>query len=141
MRLSASLIVNYATINQFSYVPNQWQVRACDTITLYFQLVDLDQPLSCPGTYLRYLLGIGTQNQPYSVAVKFASNDPSKELIIQATQASPADSSIWQITILPSQICGSGNVSFIVLEGNNRRNFKLLNALAIEYTGSDCGGC
>jgi hypothetical protein len=141
MRLSATLIVNYANINQFSYEPNQWKVRAADTITLYFQIIDLDQPLSCPDTDLRYMLGVGSANQPYSVFVKFASNDPSKELIIQAIQASPADSSIWQVTILPSQICATGNVSFTVIEGNNRRHFKLLNALSIEYTGSDCGGC
>ena len=152
MRLSANLIVNYANINQFSYA-NQWQIRAGDTNTLYFQIVDLDQNinnmsglnsgaqnLNGPSSSLRYLVGLGTQNQPYAVQVKFPSIDDSKALVVQAVQASSNDSSVWMVSIAGTQCINSGNVIFTVFEGTSIRTFKLMNALAVEYPGTD-GSC
>ena len=143
MRLSANLILNYANVNQFGF-QDQWKVRAGDPNTLYFQLIDLDQGSDGTGTkgcacYLRYLLGIGTQNQPYGVTVTFPSIDDSKTITATATQVDANDSSVWAVKILSSQQPGSGNVIFTVTEGSTTRTFKLMNALAVEYPGND--GC
>jgi hypothetical protein len=133
MRLSCNFVVNYANVNQFAY-QNQWQMRAGDPVTLYFQLVDLDQ------AGLRYLAGIGMQNQPYSVVVTCPSIDDSKVLQFPATQVDPNDASLWQIIIAPTQIPSSGNVIFTVYEGTNTRRFNKMNALKVEIPGGD-GGC
>jgi hypothetical protein len=133
MRLSAKFVVNYANINQFAY-EDQWKMRAGDPVTLYFQLIDLDQK------DLRYLAGIGSTNQPYAVIVTCPSIDNSKILQFPALQVDPNDSSIFKIVIAPTQIPQSGNVIFTVAEGNNRRTFKKMNGLAVELAGSD-GSC
>ena len=143
MRLSANLILNYANVNQFGF-QDQWQVRAGDPNTLYFQLIDLDQGSNPSGTrdcqcFLRYLLGIGTQNLPYGVTVTFPSIDDSKTITATAVQVDANDSSVWAVKILSSQQPGSGNVIFTVTEGSTTRTFKVMNALAVEYPGND--GC
>ena len=113
---------------------NQWTVRAGDPNTLYFQLVDLDQ------NSLRYLLGIGSSNQPYSVTVTFPSLDNAKTITATAVQVDAADSSVWAVKILSTQLPGAGNVIFSITEGNSTRTFKVMNALSVEYPGSD-GSC
>lgn len=133
MRLSAILLTNFCDINMFSQ-EDQWRIRAYEPNTLYFELVDLDQ---CK---LRYLPGIGTANQPYSVSVTFPSIDDSKILTIQAVQVSPADASVWAVTIQANQVPQSGNVGFSVTEGNVTRSFRLTNALAVEFVLQD-GSC
>lgn len=140
MRLSANLVLNYANVNQFGF-QDQWQVRAGDPNTLYFQLIDLDQASGANGCecYLRYLLGISIQNQPYGVTVTFPSIDDSKIITATAVQVDPNDSSLWSVKILSSQQPGSGNVIFTVTEGSTTRTFKVMNALAVEYPGND--GC
>lgn len=133
MRLSANFVVNYANINQFDY-EDQWKMRAGDPTTLYFQLTDLDQ------NSLRYLAGIGSQNQPYSVIVTCPSIDNSKILQFNAIQVDVNDASIWKIVIASTQIPSSGNVIFAVIEGANTRTFKKMNGLAVEIVGAD-GSC
>ncbi len=151
MRLSANFIVNYANVNQFAY-QDQWKIRAGDPVTLYFQLVDLDQNqyslsstslLGGPNNAtaaLRYMVGIGSSNQPASIVVTCPSIDNSKVLQFVATQADPNDASIWKIQIAPTQIPSSGNVIFMVIEGSNKRSFNKMNALAVELPGAD-GSC
>lgn len=157
MRLSANLIVNYANTNQFSYA-QQWMIRAGDPNTLYFQIVDLDQgaPIGVAnslagspygGTYasgsttgLRYMVGCGSGDTPYSVQVKFCSIDDTKTLVVQAVQASDCDSSIWSVSLSGTQIVAAGNIYIAVTEGNATRTFKLMNALSVEYN-STCGSC
>lgn len=150
MRLSANLIVNYANINQFGYA-NQWNIRAGDPNVLYFQIVDLDQNinntngsngqnLNGPTSSLRYLVGIGSSNQPFGVQAIFPSIDDTKMLTVQAVQADAADSSIWKVTLAPTQMVNSGNVVIAVTEGNSVRKFKLMNAIAVEFPGTD-GSC
>jgi hypothetical protein len=133
MRLSCSFVVNYANVNQFSY-QDQWKMRAGDPVMLYFQLIDLDQ------NGLRYLSGIGSTNQPYSVIVTISSIDQSKVLQFTAIQADPNDSSLWKIVVAPTQIPSSGNVVFAVIQGNNRNTFKKMNGIAVELPGND-GSC
>lgn len=147
MRLSANFIVNYASINQFAF-QNQWQIRAGDPVSLYFQLIDLDQGLSgcgCNGSVngsgLRYLAGIGLVSPAVpQIVVSFPSIDNSKVLQFIATQADPNDSSIWRIDIAPTQVPGSGNVMFQIIEGTATRTFKKMNGMSVELAGSD-GSC
>ncbi len=133
MRLSAYLIKNYANINQFAF-ESQWQIRAGDPNTLYFQLVDLDQD------GLRYLAGIGLSNQPFGVTVKFPSIDDALEINATAVQADAADPSVWKVNIASTQQPNAGNVIFSVTEGSDTRTFKLTNALQVEFPGND-GSC
>lgn len=136
MRLSAKLITNFCNINMFNFT-DQWKIRAGDPNTLYFQIVDLDQ--GCCGQTassecaLRYLVGLGSSNQPYGITVTFPSIDDSKIIKATAIQSNAADSSIWQVNILSSQLPFSGNVFFSVMEGINTRTFNVTNALAVEY--------
>lgn len=145
MRLSANIIVNYASVNQYNYV-EQWAIRAGDPNTLYFQLTDLDQSGARCGDCgnqrgLRYIPGVGLGiGQTFGVVVTAPSIDNSKILQFQAVQADPNDASIWKITILPTQIPSSGNVVFQVIEGNATRTFSVQNAMRTELPGAD-GSC
>ena len=147
MRLSCDFIVNYANVNQFAF-QDQWKIRAGDPVTLYFQLIDLDQPAAgcaCDGgifgTGLRYLAGVGLVPPAVpNIIVSFPSIDNSKVIQLIATQASPLDSSIWAVTLAPTQVPGSGNVLFQVNEGTATRTFRKLNGMAVELAGSD-GSC
>jgi hypothetical protein len=146
MRLSCDFIVNYANVNQFAF-QDQWKIRAGDPVTLYFQLIDLDQPAagcncsSLSGTGLRYIAGVGLVSPAVpNIIVSFPSIDNSKVLQLIATQVSPLDGSIWAITLAPTQVPGSGNVLFQVNEGTATRTFSKMNAMAVELPGSS-GGC
>jgi hypothetical protein len=153
MRLTAKPLINWCNVNQFSFA-NQWTVRSGDPVTLYFQLVDTDQAIqgnnsgygvfsgiAAVGTTagLRYLLGVGTSNQPYGVIVTFPSVDRTKVLQYVATQADPNDSSLWQVTLPASAIPAGGNVQFAVQQGSNINRFSVLNMLAVEpINGGSC---
>lgn len=153
MRLSARAIINYNSVNSFTYT-TQWNVRAGDPLTLYFQLIDLDQNASinfpgsgilgftgaASGNYpgLRYLAGVGGLNTPASVVVTFPSLDNAKVITATATQ-DPNDSSIWSVSLSALQIPGTGNVVFAVTEGSKTRNFSVMGLMSVEYPGSD--GC
>ena len=146
MRLSANFIVNYANINQFAF-QDQWKIRAGDPVTLYFQLIDLDQGnagCGCDtlsGSGLRYIAGANlTPPAVPNLVVSFPSIDNSKVIQCIATQASPLDASIWQVTLEPTQVPGSGNVMFQITEGTSTRTFKKMNGMAVELPGAD-GSC
>ena len=127
-RLSAKPIVNFQNINSFKYA-NQWVIQAGNSSTLYFQLVDLDQ------CNLRYLAGIGTQNQPTAVRVFFPSIDCSQALSLLAVQ-NPDDNSIWSVSIPATNTPQTGAVKFMLFEGNAQTNFQVQQALVVEY-GND----
>ena len=134
MRLSCNFVINWASVNQFEY-EDQWKMRAGDPVTLYFQLIDLDQE------NLRYMAGIGLVSPAVAgIIVTCPSIDNSKVLQFSAIQADPNDASVWRITIAPTQVPGSGNVMFQVIEGSAIRNFKKTNGLHVELPGSD-GSC
>ena len=134
MRLSCNFVINWASVNQFEY-EDQWKMRAGDPVTLYFQLIDLDQE------NLRYMAGIGLVSPAVAgIIVTCPSIDNSKVLQFSAIQADPNDASVWRITIAPTQVPGSGNVMFQVIEGSAIRNFKKTNGLHVELPDSD-GSC
>jgi hypothetical protein len=160
MRIFAKAIVNYTDVNHFAYA-NQWIIRSGDQVTLYFQLVDLDQ-----GS-LRYMTGVGVSNQPVTVTVTFPSNaaalntfnndtnggfvpfgstlvfpviDPAQVFVVTAALADPNDPSIWKIVLAPTQIPNSGNVQFSVIEGANPpKKFFVTNMIDVEPL--DNGNC
>lgn len=154
MRLSARPIVNYCNVNDFAY-GNQWTVRAGDPLTLYFQIVDLDKgPYALVGDSnnlfgqasqlqgsvgLRYIVGVGTDNQPSQVLVTFPSIDDDAAITAIATQADPNDGSIWKLTLQPNQQPSGGAVQFAVTEGSATRRFNVQGMLSVEYPMND--GC
>jgi hypothetical protein len=146
MKLSAKPIINWCNVNMYAF-GNQWNVNAGDPLTLYFQVIDTDQAISGNnqgfGIFsgitpvwttagLRYLLGIGSSNQPYGITVTFPSIDNSKALTYIATQADPNDSSIWVVRVPASQTPGGGNVLFAVQEGSQIRRFSVMNMIAVD---------
>lgn len=156
MRLSAKAIVNYANINSFSY-GNQWIVRAGDPLTLYFQIVDLDQGpanvigqqnfTSIPGgsplqgnVGLRYIVGVGSSNTPSQVTVTFPSIDSAGVITAIATPADASDLSIWKVVIPANQQPNAGNIQFAIQEGSATRRFNVLQLLNVEFPEND-GSC
>jgi len=144
-------------------VGNQWTVNAGDSQMLYFQIIDTSQavpsngalgigffygnpftgvtPVGGTGTGvatagLRYLVGIGAQNQPYSVQVTFPSIDSNQVLTLYAQQADPADSSIWVVSVPASQAIAGGNVQFTITQGNTINRFSVTNVLDVIFSGS-----
>ena len=152
MRLTARAISSYNTANSY-YFGNQWSVNAGDANTLYFQIVDLDQgpsafpgipyshlpPGSQPG--LRYLVGLNLQTaDPRSVTVTFPSINPALTIALSASQVTPADASLWSVTIPSAAQPAGGNVLFSIMENGAVRSFSALNLLAVEFNGTQ-GGC
>jgi hypothetical protein len=134
-RLSAKPITNFQNINSFDYA-NQWMIRAGDQTTLYFQIVNLDTcPSDCP---LRYILGIGTANQPVQVRVTFPSIDCNSAFTLIAMQ-DPNDGSVFSVVVPYTSQPATGNVQFVVYQGNNISNFSVLQMMNVEYSsdGSD----
>jgi len=134
-RLSAKPVTNFQNINSFDYAP-QWTVRAGDQTTLYFQLVNLDScPSDCPQ---RYIAGLGASNMPVQVRVTFPSIDNNSVFTLVASQ-DPNDGSVFSVVIPYTSTPQTGNVRFVVYEGNNVKNFSVLQMVVVEYPndGSD----
>lgn len=138
-RLSAKPIVNYTTINSFSYA-NQWIVSASNTNTLYFQLINLDS--GCSGEcQLRYIPGVGTSNQPVGLRVTFPSIDCTQIITMFATQVAPTeDASIWSVSIPSTITPQTGAVQFQLFEGNNINSFRVEQMICVNYNGSGSDG-
>jgi hypothetical protein len=128
MRLSAKVIKNFSDINHFGYA-NQWEIRAGEPNTLYFQLVDMDQD------GLRYM----PQDPAVALSVNFPSVDDAKKITINAVQVT-GDGSLWKIDLSSTQIPASGNVVFSITENNVTRKFSGINLMSVEYPGAD-GSC
>ena len=128
MRLTSVAITNFSTINDFQEI-GQWTIRATDPNTLYYQLFDLDNVTTMSSPYLplnggffnaaipslpqRYIAGVGSNNQPFSMTVTFPSLNAGNTLTYTTTP-NPYDGSVWSIT-LPgytnaAQAPSSGNV-------------------------------
>jgi len=139
-RLSAKPIVNYASINSFSYA-NQWIISASNTNTLYFQLINLDSGCANGECPLRYLPGVGVSNQPVGLKVTFPSIDCTQVITMFATQASTCgDASIWSVSIPSTITPQTGAVQFQLFEGNNISSFRVEQMIAVNYNGSGSDG-
>ena len=124
-RLSAVPIVNFQNINSFKFA-STWICQAHNTYTLYLKLVDLDQ------CNLRYLAGIGAQNQPAALRVFFPSIDCSEIISLLAVQNTD-DKSIWSVTIPSTNTPQTGAVKFVLFEGNTQTNFQVQQMIVVEY--------
>jgi hypothetical protein len=128
MRLSAKAITTFNGINSF-VLGTQWQIRAGEPNTLYFQLVDLDQ------ANLRYIPNAGA-----TMVVTFPSIDDSAVINVNASQVDAADGSLWSVNLTALQAPFSGNVVFALTEGSVTRRFSVLNAISVEYPTNN-GSC
>lgn len=155
MRLTSSPIINFSNINDFQLAVGQWTIRATDPNTLYYQLYDLDNvdtiPYSAPynggffginqTTPQRYIAGVGTSNQPFSMTVTFPSLDPTRTLTYTATP-DPNDASVWSFSLPGYTNVGSapasGNVTFSLTQGVNTYTWTVQNMLATEQTNQGC---
>jgi hypothetical protein len=147
MNLTAKPIITFNNVNSYVF-GNQWIINNGNTQTLYFQLVDMDQAIQGNSNFigiftgippvgttagLRYLLGVGSQNQPYQVQVTFPSIDNNQRLTVTATQADVNDSSIWYVTLAPNMIVGGGNVQFTIYQGSSIMRFSTLDILNVIF--------
>jgi len=156
MRLTSVAITNFSTINDFQEI-GQWTIRATDPNTLYYQLFDLDNVTTMSSPYLplnggffnaaipslpqRYIAGVGSNNQPFSMTVTFPSLNAGNTLTYTATP-NPYDGSVWSIT-LPgytnaAQAPSSGNVMFSLTQGLLTWTWTVQNMIAVEMTNQGC---
>lgn len=155
MRLTSQAIIKFSSINDFA-TSGQWTIRATDPNTLYFQLFDLDNVSVSPYAPLnsgffnaaiqsspqRYIAGVGSSNQPFSMTVTFPSLDPQNVLSYVATP-DPNDASVWSI-VLPGYANAavapsSGNVIFSLTQGAQTWTWTTSNMVAVEMTNQ--GSC
>src|ERR1019366_9475155 len=149
MRLTSTAIINFSTINDFQEA-RQWTIRASDPNTLYYQLFDLDNMTTASSPYLplnggffnaaipsypqRFIPGVGTSNQPFSMTVTCPSLTVGKTITVIATP-NPNDASVWSINLpgytntalAPS----SGNVIFNLTQGINTFTWVVKNMIEI----------
>lgn len=157
MRLTSVPIINFSSINDFQ-TSSQWNIRATDPNTLYFQLFDLDnQNTASPASYLplnggffnaaiqtapqRFIPGVGSSNQPVVMTVTFPSLTVGNTFTFTATQ-NPNDGSVFSIT-LPgytnvAYAPASGNVMFSLTQGTTTVTWTVINMIATEMTNQGC---
>jgi hypothetical protein len=128
MRLSARTIKNFNNVNSFDY-STEWNIRAGEANTLYFQLVDLDQD------GLRYM----PTNASCSVQLTFPALNPLNVIVKPATQADPLDRSVWKVSLSDTEVPSSGNVQLSLTEGGVVKKASLLDAIVVEKINN--GGC
>ena len=155
MRLTSVPIINFSNINDFQET-SQWQIRASDPNTLYYQLFDLDNVnIQTPYSALnsgffnaaiqnypqRFMAGVGVNNQPFSMTVTFPSLSIGRTLTYTATP-DPYDSSVWSFSLPGYTNVGtapsSGNVMFSLTQGINTWTWTVQNMLAVEQTNQGC---
>lgn len=134
MKLSARVVKNYANINSFGF-GNQWEIRAGEPNTLYFQLVDSDQATK-DGAQFRYI----PTGAVVTLDVLFPSIDDDAALTIAADQVDAADGSLWKVELTELQVPASGNVIFKLTQDGVTRSFSITNGITVEYPGSE-GSC
>lgn len=128
MRLYAKAVINYENINNFD-TADEWNIRAGEENTLYFQLTNLNK------NGLRFIPTVGS-----TVEVTFPSIDDDSIITVSAAQVDVQDGSLWKIDLSDTQIPSSGNVLFSVVSGGVTRKFSVLSLISVEHPGED-GGC
>lgn len=154
MRLTSQALINFSTINDFQNA-SQWTIRASDPNTLYYQLFDLDNVSQPPYVPMnsgffnaaimtspqRYIAGVGSSNQPFSMTVTFPSLDPTRTFTFTGTQ-NAYDGSVWSITLpgyaISAVAPASGNVVFSLTQGIQTWTWTVTNMIAVEMTNAGC---
>jgi hypothetical protein len=133
MRINAKMLKNVANVNQWEWA-NNTNIQEGQVNEIYFQIVDLDKPLSA-NCHMRYL------SVASSVAVEatFPALDDSEVLVKIATQPFSQDNSIWKITFAASELPKSGSFQVKLTEDGVDKYFIVQAAIQVNLLNS--GGC
>ena len=115
MLLSARMLEGVADANNFNYAEAAKMTEG-DTLTVYFQLVDMAKDLATAGFVpagRRYIPATGS-----TLSVTFDNIDNARKVTRAATQPYPADPSIWSVQVLASdRILGTVNMRLVLTQG------------------------
>jgi hypothetical protein len=136
MLLSARLLDNFSSINNFDYA-NHIDWTEGDTVTLYLQLIDLSKDKATDGFKPGGRRYIPTGTATLSVVLE--SIDSAKEVTRSATQDAN-DKSIWHIHILATDtIRGTSNIKLTLVEGTPAVTTRGSVAAAVQiYPANSC---
>jgi hypothetical protein len=136
MLLSARFLTQVSSVNAFNYADNaQW--TAGDTVTFYFQLVDLTLDRPAQGFFpagRRYMPAVGA-----TLTVTLSNIDTAVQIANRsATQAFPTtDPSIWSVTILNSDLIrGTCDLVLTLREGANTTTGRVSAGVLISTSGA-----
>lgn len=124
MKLGLILLKNVNSVNSFDEV-DQLDVTSGNAFTLYFRLVDEDQPLA--NSALRYIPASGA-----SVSVLIKNIDEAQNISRVASNPFPEDKSIFSMPILSTDNIGSSTIDIKLTEGSNVSKASLKQALAVD---------
>jgi hypothetical protein len=127
MQLAIKPITTYSSINSFNY-NTQWNATSGSPANLYFQIVDSDQ------SNLRVMGAT-------SVQINFLSVDTEAIVTKTAISAGVLDSSIWYVSINSNDVLSGGNVQVVVVLNGNTYTFIAPQALSLQASGFEVGGC
>lgn len=133
MLLSARFLNQVSSVNAFEYVSNaQW--TAGDTVTLYFQLIDLNLDKPVQGFQpagRRYMPAAGA-----TLSVKLDNINDAIAVTRSATQPYPQDSSIWAVQILSTDtIRGTCDLVLNLTESAVKTSGRVVAGVLISTTG------
>lgn len=133
MKLSAKILKNVASVNQFEYATSA-HIQEGQINEIYFQIVDLDKKMAqnCP---LRYL----SQATTLAVEVTFPSIDDAQVIVSTASQPFSDDKSIWKVTLSSTQLPNSGAINVKITEDSVDRYFIVKAAVEVQLLSD--GGC
>ena len=143
MRLGFRILGNVQNVNSYN-IPPSYTLYTGNPDTLYFQLVNLDQPGPQAsnfggtssiggGDYLRFMPASDAM-----VTANFNSIDLNLNLTKIAAQpfaASPADPSIWYVPILPSDQIAFNSMTLTLTTGG--QSYTLLPLTELVSSGTD----
>jgi hypothetical protein len=124
MKLGLVLLKNVNSVNSFTEV-DQLEVTSGNAFTLYFRLIDEDQPLT--ESALRHIPASGA-----SVSVLIKNIDESYNIDRTASNPFPEDKSIFSMPILATDEIGSSTIDIKLTEGSNVSKASLKQALAVD---------
>ncbi len=130
MQLSARILQNVASINQYRYA-TEVRTFVGQALDVTIQLADLDQNPSCEGFHpagLRYVPQAGA-----TMTVAFRNLDAAKAFPRVAVQPFAQDPSIWRVSILASDpLRGTVDLRVTLTEGGAGRTFLLPAAVLVD---------
>lgn len=130
MRLSARILKDVGSVNNFDYAQAA-EFTAGDSLTVYFQLVDLSVNPASEG-----FVPAGRRYMPASGATLMVTLDhvnDARKILRAASQPYPSDPSIWMVSILPGDaLSGTVNMKLVLTEGAVQTQGMLQAALAVQ---------
>lgn len=134
MLLSARILTDVNGVNSFQYA-NQAEWTAGDTVTVYFQLVDLTKDRAEQG-YVpagrRYVPAAGATLQ-----VTIANIDDAKQVKRTAAVAYSTDASIWSVPVLSTDLIqGTCDLSLTLTESGRVTTGRATAVIAINPAGA-----